>query len=255
MYPIIVFDLDDTLTESKQPLTSRMADLLAKLLDERKVAVISGASLPQLITQVVAKLPLHANLTNLYLLPTTGAALFTHREDAWKEVYTEKLTEGEMRTIATVIRNAGQETGLIDFTEQSWGERIEFRSAQVTVSGLGQHAPIEAKRVWDPDHTKRFKLQALIAPKLPEFSVKIAGATSIDITKKGIDKAYGVRRLSEVVRVPISSMLYIGDALFQGGNDEVVKGTGILTKEVSGPTDTEKIIEDILTDASVAPNE
>ncbi len=245
-YSTIMFDLDGTLAESKAPLTTEMAALLAELMSKKNVAVISGGGLPQFLTQIVDRLPLNANLAQLYLLPTSGAALYTYDAGEWREVYEESLSEDEARSIEEVIRDAAKETGLIDFSESVWGERIEYRKAQVTLSALGQQAPIEAKRQWDPDHTKRQVLVALIAPRLPQFSIKIGGTTSIDVTKKGIDKAYGVQELSKFIHEPIESMLYMGDALFPGGNDEAVKRSGIETKQVADPSDTARVIEEIL---------
>ena len=58
---LIIFDLDGTLTESKQPLTGEMAALVAKLLAVKKVAVASGGALPQFLKQVFARLPTDAN--------------------------------------------------------------------------------------------------------------------------------------------------------------------------------------------------
>lgn len=239
----IIFDLDDTLAESKSPLTPLMGALLARLMARTNVAVISGAGLPQFLTQVVERLPSDADLSNLYLLPTCGAALYVCREGQWKEIYAERLSEEEAATIKQVIRDSAEESGLIDFSEQSWGERIEYRNAQVTLSALGQQAPLDAKKSWDPDHAKRQAIVALMAPRLPDYTIKIGGATSIDVTKKGIDKAYGVQKLSEFLGLPVPSMLYVGDALFPGGNDEVVKKSGIPTEQVANPDETARVIE------------
>ena len=41
-------------------------------------------------------------------------------------------------------------------------------------------------------------------------------------------------------------MLYVGDALEEGGNDSVVIPTGVKTQEVFGPEETAKVIEEIL---------
>lgn len=245
-YTTIVFDLDGTLAKSKAPLTPEMADLLAALTLKKKVAVISGGALAQFLTQIVAQLPNTAHLDHLFLLPTSGAALYHYEAGQWQEIYAESLSEDDARVIEEVIRDAAKETGLIDFATSVWGERIEYRKAQVTLSALGQQAPLEEKKQWDPDHTKRQTLVALIAPRLPQFSVKIGGTTSIDVTKKGIDKAYGVRKLSEFIHEPIESMLYIGDALYAGGNDEIVKETGVATKQVADPEDTARVIGEIL---------
>jgi hypothetical protein len=41
-------------------------------------------------------------------------------------------------------------------------------------------------------------------------------------------------------------MLFVGDALYPGGNDEVVISTGAQTRSTSGPPETNKIIEELL---------
>ena len=40
-------------------------------------------------------------------------------------------------------------------------------------------------------------------------------------------------------------MLYVGDALYPGGNDAAVIPTGIRTISTSGPVETESIIDDL----------
>ncbi len=243
---LLIFDLDGTLTESKQPLANEMTELLARLLAVTRVAVISGGALPQFLKQIVAMLPSSAKLANLYLLPTSGASLYEWRRDEWKKIYEERLSEKEAHTIEKAMRDAAEETGIIHFSDQSWGERIEYRGSQVSMSALGQQAPVTLKKAWDPDHTKRRTLQANIAERLPEFSVRYGGSTTIDVTKHGIDKAYGIHKLCERLGVNESDALYIGDELESGGNDEVVYKTAVQTKRVAGPSDTERFIESIV---------
>lgn len=256
MKKLIIFDLDGTLAESKQPLTSEMAVLVSQLLNVTNIAVISGGALSQFLKQIIAQLPINANLANLYLLPTSGAALYEYggntptvpgtSVDAWKKIYEERISEKEKNTIETVMCAVAKETGVIDFSEHSWGERIEYRGSQVTLSALGQHAPVALKKAWDPDHAKRKILQIKIAERLPEFSVTYGGATSIDVTRRGIDKAYGVRKLCERLGIPESEAFYVGDELEAGGNDEALYTTDVPTKSVKDPVDTTRLIESIL---------
>jgi len=246
---LIVFDLDGTLAESKQPLTGEMASFVAQLLVKVPVAVISGGALPQFLKQVVTRLPHATNLSNLYLLPTSGAALYEYHSGTWKKVYEERLSEKDAHTIGAAMREAGEETGLIDFSESAWGERIEYRGGQVTLSALGQHAPIALKKAWDPDHTKRHALQGVIAAKLPEFLVSFGGATSIDVTKRGVDKAYGLRQLCERLHLHERDALYVGDELTPGGNDEAVFKTEAETRSVKDPAETKCLIESLLATA------
>ena len=242
----VIFDLDGTLAESKQPLTSDMATLLERLLTVTNVAIISGGALSQFLKQVVARLPEETNLASLYLLPTSGAALYEYRDDEWQKVYEEQLSEKEAQTIDAAIRAAAEETGIIDFSEPAWGERIEHRGGQVTLSALGQQAPLALKKDWDVDHAKRRALQERIAAQFPEFSVRIGGTTSIDITKNGIDKAYGLRKLCERLGIKESETLYVGDELGPGGNDEAVYKTETKTQSVKSLVETERIIEKII---------
>jgi phosphomannomutase len=243
---IIIFDLDGTLAESKQPLTKEMAMLVAKLLGTTKIAIVSGGALPQFRKQVVARLPNDANFANLYLLPTSGAALYEFQNGNWNKIYEERLSEKEAGTIETAMREAARETGIIDFSKPAYGERIEYRGGDVTLSALGQDAPIAEKKMWDPNHEKRHALQKAIAERLPEFSVGMGGATSIDVSKRDIDKAYGIRQLCKRLGIPESEALYVGDELEAGGNDEAVYKTSAQTKSVVNPAETEKFIESML---------
>lgn len=241
--PLVIFDLDGTLAVSKQPITKEMAEALSKLLAHTKVAVISGGNFTQLKTQVADQLP---ETANLYLLPTSGAALYECDSETPKKIYEERISETDAKHIETAIRDGAKETGLIDFTQKVYGERIEYRGGQVTLSALGQHAPIDAKLAWDPTHTKREALRASIAKRLPDFLVAIGGTTSIDITQKGIDKAYGVNQICRRLKVEESDAVYVGDELRKHGNDEAVYKTNITTKAVQNPDETRAYIESLL---------
>ncbi|MFZ1075443.1 MAG: HAD-IIB family hydrolase [Minisyncoccia bacterium] len=246
MPKLIFFDLDGTLAESKQPLDDEMSALLAKLLTRTDAAVISGGLLSQFLKQVVGRLPIEADFGRLHLLPTSGAALYEWHNDEWKKIYEERLSDKDAFHIQDVMQSAAEETGIIDFAQPSWGERIENRGSQVTLSALGQLAPIAEKKKWDPDHAKRRILLEKMAALLPDFLVSIGGSTSIDITKRGIDKAYGVHKLCDRLGVKEQDALYVGDELQSGGNDEAVYKTDIQTKPVKNPQDTKRIIEKLL---------
>lgn len=84
-------------------------------------------------------------------------------------------------------------------------------------------APLKPKKAWDPDFKKRKKIKTRLEKMIPEFAINLGGATSIDVTKPGIDKAYGMHKLEEVLKIDIADMLFIGDALFEGGNDHPAK--------------------------------
>lgn len=245
---LVAFDLDGTLAESKQRVSAEMGELLAELLDIMPVAVMSGAGMQQFKEQLLPALPAEARLERLYLFPTNAAECFTYQHGSWKPQYNLSFNSFERGRIIQAMKEALEETGLNHIPEyrREWGEQVEDRGAQITFSALGQHAPPEIKKNWDPKRQKRQPLFDALRRRLPDFSIAINASTSIDITKKGVNKAYGIRRLIELSNVSVSEMLYVGDALMEGGNDASVLQTGIKAKEVFGPEETARLIEDIL---------
>jgi HAD superfamily hydrolase (TIGR01484 family) len=243
MKKLIVFDLDGTLAESKSALDAEMSDLLHDLLAIVKVAVISGGDWPQFEKQVLAHLPQDGCLVNLSLLPTCGTKFFRYAGD-WKKIYSEDLTADEKAKIIGAVK---QVLGEVHFKiDQVWGEVIEDRGSQITFSALGQQAPLAAKEQWDPDFTKRKAMKALLDTVIPEFSVHMGGDTSIDMTKPGIDKAYGIGKLRDILGIPLPEMLFIGDALFVGGNDYPAEAAGVVSIPIRDPHETKRVIQTII---------
>ncbi len=246
MYKLLIFDLDGTLTESKAALTPEMGAVLARLVARMPVAIMSGGSYVQFQKQLLNGMPENSNFKNLYLFPTSAAQCYIWKDGGWQFLYNNPFTAEEKTKVLEALTESLRETGLDTPPPQLWGEQTEDRGTQITWSALGQQAPIKEKQQWDPDRKKRAPLQAALLTRLPDFSVRVNATNSIDITRKGMTKAYGVRKLSEILSMPISDMLYVGDALFPGGNDEVVKESGIATEQVSGPAETTEVIEKIL---------
>jgi phosphomannomutase len=243
MKKLIVFDLDGTLAESKSPIDADMSRLLHDLLAIVKVAVISGGDWPQFEKQVLSHLPQDGSLANLSILPTCGTKFFQY-EGNWKKLYSEDFTVHEKEKIISSLNKATAEAGFK--VEKVWGQAIEDRGSQITYSALGQQAPLDEKAKWDPDFTKRKKIKAILDPLIPEFSVGMGGATSIDVTKPGIDKGYGIRKLRDILGISLQEMIFIGDALFPGGNDYPAKEAGVVSIAVRGPNETKPVTEAII---------
>ena len=245
---LIAFDLDGTLAESKQPLAPDMAEVITRLLETMPMAVMSGAGISQFKNQFASRLPQDEHLENLYLFPANASQCFIYREGAWQATYDFSYTKAEVDHVTNVLTETLKEVGLGEPPTPIWGERIENRGgAQISFSPLGQQAPLSEKIAWRDAHNDiRVRLHGLLVPKLPEFSVVMGGTTTIDITRKGITKAYGVGELAKLSGIQISDMLYVGDALGPGGNDAVVIPTGIPTYQAYSPEDTAKLIEEIL---------
>ena len=251
---LIVFDLDGTLAESKAPLKPDMAKTLKALLTEKHVAVIGGGSYEVFKDQLVKHLPLSAPLLEkLFLFPTTSTAFYRYKRGAWRTVYRKTLSAADKKRIMKAFSDAFTKTGYVH-PKKLWGKVIEDRGSQVTFSALGQDVVtklgkkgIAMKEQWfNENQPLRLKMVKIMSRELPKFEVRSGGLTSIDVTQKGIDKAYGVRQIEKHLHVPIKDMVFIGDALYKGGNDAAAKKTGVQTISTSGPRETITIIKKIL---------
>lgn len=241
---LAVFDLDGTLAESKQRLSAEMGEALSALLKRMPVAVMSGGGWRQFERQFLPALPPEADLSRLYLFPTSAAECRVWREGQWRYQYDHSFGTETKERIYEALAQAQEEVGF-GHPPKVWGEQIEDRGGEVTFSALGQEAPLEEKQKYDPEGAKRKPLLEALKRLLPDLNVAMNAATSIDITPHGIDKAHGIARLSELTGIPVADMLYVGDALEEGGNDAVVVKTGIPTHAVFGPQETEALIKTI----------
>ena len=247
MKKLIAFDLDGTLAESKSALPDRMSELLNELLDNFQVCVISGGKFGQFEKQLLGNLKTSpANMEKLHLMPTCGTRYFTYDINAtkWYQIYAEDFTEADKKKIVEALREGVKECGFDK--DKTWGEQIEDRGSQITFSALGQEAPVKEKEEWDPDNAKKAKIRDIVSHKIPEFEVRSGGSTSVDITKLGIDKAYGMEKLMQILEISKEDILFFGDRLTEGGNDYPVKAMGIDTIEVSNWKDTALGLQAIL---------
>lgn len=247
MKKIIAFDLDGTLAESKSALPDKMSTLLSDLLQRYQVCVISGGKFAQFERQLLANL--HADnelLSRFHLMPTCGTRYHTYnvKTGEWEMQYAEDFDDDEKDRIIKALNEGIDELGLRE--AKPWGELVEDRGSQITFSALGQEAPVEKKEEWDPDSAKKHALRDLVADKIPDFEVRTGGSTSIDVTKLGIDKAYGMNKLMELTSTTKEEILFVGDRLEEGGNDYPVKTLGIDTIAVSRWQETALIIETLI---------
>lgn len=245
---VIAFDLDDTLAVTKSPISDRMGELLRRLLEHYDVCIISGGKYEQFKVQVVDRLEAPAHLLNkLHLMPTCGTRYYRYDElkTEWALQYAEDLSDDEKTQIIEVLEKSAKEVGL--WVEKPYGDIIEDRGSQVTYSALGQQAPAGKKYEWAKQNVETKKqLRALVAERLPNLEVRLGGSTSLDITRIGIDKAYGMEKLMQALEIGKDDILFIGDKLEEGGNDYPVKAMGVDTVAVEGWEDTALVLEGIL---------
>lgn len=247
MKKVIAFDLDDTLAVTKSPISDRMGELLVRLLERFEVSVISGGKFEQFKVQVVDRLEASPQqLRKLHLMPTCGTRYYRYDEvaDKWVKEYSEDLSAEQKVRIMKVLEEGARKLGF--WEEKPYGDIVEDRGSQVTYSALGQLAPAELKYKWDPDGKKKHALRDFAAPLLPDLEVRVGGTTSVDVTIVGIDKAYGMKKLCEVLGISKDDIMFIGDKLEEGGNDYPVHAMGVDCLAVEHQEDTAHVLEAIL---------
>lgn len=252
MKKLIAFDLDGTLAPSKSHFDPRMVALFDRLLAKYHVCVISGGKYElfqrQFLTQITTE---PESLARLHLMPTSGTRYYTFRNDAWYEEYAENFSDAQKTQIIKALAEGLEESGYA--AEKTYGETIEDRDSQITLSILGQEIVAELgdegvaiKEAWDPDGSKKMKIRDIVAPKIPNFTVRAAGTTSIDVTMPGVDKAYGMQRLMQATGFTKEQIVFMGDKIVPGGNDYPVEQMGIDCIAVDSWMDTAYAIEGIL---------
>lgn len=243
---LVAFDLDDTLAPSKSAIDPRIGGLLLALAARVEVAIISGGQLQQFQTQVVERLPAADEVVRdrFHLMPTCGTQYYRLTVEGVRTVYALSLTDDEKQRALASVEEEARRLGL--WESEPWGEILEDRGSQITFSALGQRAPLEAKTTWDPTGAKKNALRDAVASRIPDLEVRSGGSTSVDITHRGIDKAYGMRRLSEVTGIPLDDMLFVGDRLDEHGNDYPVLAMGVTCHAVEGWEDTAAYLEELI---------
>ena len=207
-YRHLFFDLDKTIAPSREPILPEMFDLLMSLPHD--IVIVSG--------QWTNKIAWQSNE-----LPTTrlgqngNHAVTAEGTELW---YTP-LTDGERAAIMEHIEQ------LIDRLPEPPNREytpIEDRGGQITFSPIGNTAPVELKRAYDPDASKRRALLEAVPFISEELVVKMGGSTSLDYIHKDRHKGANVKRLIAHNGWEAESCVYIGDGLYPGGNDESVIG-------------------------------
>lgn len=207
---VIFADMDGTLCDSCRPFSKEMEDAIRKLQDKGYSFVIVSGSTPQNISEQ----------TNIACdaVACSGACI----GDTFGNVHYEfKLTNAEKQLIIHALHHLINKYKI--FPQTNIDDQILDRQSEITFSALGRHADSKLKDEYDPAQVKRMTHVKFLRGYLSDaFEIRIGGTTSIDITRKGVDKGAGVLKWCELNDYSPEDCIYIGDALYKGGNDEAV---------------------------------
>jgi phosphomannomutase len=235
----VFFDLDNTLTPSKSIILPEHAPILKKLSECADVIVVSGHGEKDIRKHLTSSLA-----GTYHILGQNGN--YAETKDG-KVLWSRSLVHGQKDAIHSFILKAKAHLTL---SVRNESDTVEDRDSQIAYSLIGHHEEKNIKDAFDPKHEKRLKLLRDLSGeveklKAADVEVRSGGTTVLDFFTLGRNKGYNVGEYIREMAWNKDDCLYIGDALFPGGNDETVVGV-IQTHEVSDPGDTFRFIEENL---------
>ena len=257
---VFVFDVDDTIAESCQPIGPKFVRVMRYLQEQDKDLVfISGSTVDQINEQLDPFTSIVGRKNGVHVLGTSGtqyqalyprsplAPYFMRRITYYKETLSQSHQDLVINELKKIVKLNNIETMT---TEE---DQIQNRESQITLSCLGRHAPSQDKKAYDPTRVKRAQYvdaiySALNKETIPKFDVKIGGTTSIDITYAGRTKAWGFKKFLEQPGhqdIKRSDCIFFGDQLQLGGNDHSMREI-MDCIEVVSPEDTMNHISRIM---------
>lgn len=208
-YKHLFFDMDQTIAPARQPMLPEMRALLAAL--DHTIVIVSGSILDQIAFQT-------ADLPAYYLGVNGNHATDIENSELWRNPDLDERHKKEIQAhIDEIIK-------LLDHDLNHEWHPIEDRGAQITFSPIGNRAPIEHKKTYDPNREKRRRWLETVPFQSNDIMVKIGGSTSLDYIHKERHKGANVEKLISAMDWDPAECVYFGDGLYPGGNDEVVMG-------------------------------
>ena len=229
----IIFDMDGTLTESRSVIDMYMIGALSKLFVSHDVVIISGAERRQMKEQLLG-----LNLGTITIMAQSGNDAFKGIE----QIIGNLLTFEDVHSVLLHISDIQDNNGM---GEEVGGDRIEIRGGQISWSLLGHNYDKEAKRNFDPDGIIRRKFLEKTPFVNDDMMVKIGGTTCLDYTRDGWGKRGNIQTLVYKNKWSLGDCVYIGDQLYEGGNDEEVKNIMDVI-QVDSPEQTLKVVNNII---------
>ncbi len=222
--------MDQTIAPSREPIYAEMFDLLTSLPHD--IIIVSG--------QDIAKISWQSNQLPAYTLGQNGNhATDVDNEELWNIPLDDAHRAEIMEHIEAIV-------DILDHDLNHDWSPIEDRGAQITFSPIGNTAPVEEKRTYDPDRRKRELFMKQVPFVSAELVVKIGGSTSFDYIHKDRHKGTNVQKLIDLKGWDKEACIYFGDGLFPGGNDEAVIGV-IETVPVDDHNDTLEKLKQMFT--------
>ena len=215
MNKIFIFDVDGTLTPSRQPMTKEFQTFFKQWIKKNKFYLVTGSDLPKLQEQMcmydIEAEGIFTCCGNQFWLPNPSVPI-----QSADLIYDNKFKVPRKlnKLLGTILSNS--------IYPHRYGNHIEDRGSMVNFSIVGRDCNQEQREEyykWDKEKGERKIIAQAVKEKFPDLDAVIGGQISIDIYPKGNDKSQVLNVIEQERLVPPNEYIFIGDGIENGGND------------------------------------
>lgn len=231
---IVIFDVDGTLTDPRQIITTEIKDYLVRMSQTYNIFILGAGSCKRIYNQL-------AKTDNIVFYGNYGLESAIGCMGEIKYIYNEKTKNIITKDMIEAFNKIRHKYNLTEYI----GDSYEVHpTGMITFALLGTDAKIKDKLEFDPDKIKRENIWPILKELLPEYNIIIGGTSSFDVLPKNIDKTYGISKiLSKYNKYSIKELYFVGDDWHKYGNDYAILKTGIRCFRIDKLEDTKKLME------------
>ena len=200
-----IFDVDGTLTPSRQKIDSEFLNFLLNFAKQNDVYLVTGSDRPKTIEQIGKELYFACQrVYNCSGSDVYEKDILIHRDEWTLPSDAEEFLIDELHHSKFPVRT---------------GNHIERRPGGVNFSVLGRGSEVileerEEYVKWDINTGERKNIAERFKKRFPEIGCQVGGQTGLDISPLGCDKSQILRDFK-----PIDLIYFFGDKLKEGEND------------------------------------
>ena len=215
MEKIYIFDVDGTLTPSRQKMTKEFREFFEQWALENKFYLVTGSDLPKLQEQMNG-MEIHSD--GIF---TCCGNQFWQSDPAVHPKHCDLVYENEFKPPQNLLTYLSEELRMSDYHYRG-GNHIEDRGSMLNFSIVGRDCSYEDRIdyfEWDKTSGERKRIAKHIRNKWPKLDAVIGGQISIDIYTKGMDKSQVLDIIKQDRIIKSNQYIFIGDRIEGGGND------------------------------------
>ncbi|KAM0675642.1 Phosphomannomutase 1 [Gurleya vavrai] len=238
---LFLFDVDGTLTPSRQQMPEGIREMLSNLRKKVYIAFVGGSDIAK------QKEQMGSDCLSLfdYGFPENGVSFYEGENLIDQQKMINVIGEDRYKEFVNFCLCY---LSKIDIPVKR-GNFIEFRSSMINVSPIGRNcSQEERKKFKEFDNVKKIR-ESMVEEMKERFDkynlhFSIGGEISIDCFPKGWDKRYCIKHIHEK---GIREIYFFGDMTHLGGNDyEIFNDDNVKGITVCNPEDTIKKVNEKL---------